>query len=59
MKHLQHIAWHVSTGLYFQILERQDDIVNNMAIPGVMAQTCRDWSTWTNSNIPDQIDSGE
>lgn len=53
-----HIAWHVSAGLYFQLLERPDDLVNDVQIPGIMAQTCRDWTSWTGGHVPDQIDSG-
>lgn len=52
-----HIAWHVSAGLYVSILERPDDI-KNMNVPGVMAQSCRDWSVFTGQAIVDQIDSG-
>jgi len=52
-----HIAWHVSAGLYVTVLERPDDIAN-LNIPSIMAQTCRDWSAYTNTSIPDQIDSG-
>lgn len=52
-----HIAWHVSAGLYINVLERPDDITE-FEIPGVMAQTCRDWSAWTGNHMPDQIDSG-
>ena len=52
-----HIAWHVSSGLYISVLERPDDI-KNMAIPNIMAQTCRDWASFTNSVVVDQIDSG-
>ncbi|KAI9663663.1 MAG: hypothetical protein M1821_007153 [Bathelium mastoideum] len=52
-----HIAWHVSAGLYINILERPNDITFS-SIPSVMAQTCRDWSAFTGTHIPDQIDSG-
>jgi hypothetical protein len=52
-----HIAWHVSAGLYLTVLERPADI-KNLKIPSIMAQTCREWSTFTNTTIPDQIDSG-
>jgi hypothetical protein len=52
-----HIAWHVSAGLYVTVLERPDDIAQ-LTIPSIMAQTCRDWSAFTNTSIPDQIDSG-
>jgi len=53
-----HIAWHVSGGLYFQLLERPDELQQNLDIPGIMTQTCRDWSAWTGTNVPDMIDSG-
>lgn len=52
-----HIAWHVSAGLYFNILERPDDI-EKYDIPSIMAQTCRDWSTYTGVHVVDEIDSG-
>lgn len=51
-----HIAWHVSAGLYVNILERPASIKQDMQIPSIMAQTCRDWSAWTGTNIPDEID---
>ncbi|KAF2158093.1 multicopper oxidase [Myriangium duriaei CBS 260.36] len=52
-----HIAWHVSGGLYVNILERPKDITQ-MNIPMVMAQTCRDWAKWSHTHVVDQIDSG-
>ncbi|KAH8791165.1 Cupredoxin [Hyaloscypha finlandica] len=52
-----HIAWHVSAGLFLTVLERPDDI-KNLKIPSIMAQTCREWSAFTNTTIPNQIDSG-
>jgi len=52
-----HIAWHVSAGLYVNILERPAD-VQKLVIPSTMAQTCRDWTTWTGGNMVEQIDSG-
>ncbi|KAF2084141.1 multicopper oxidase [Saccharata proteae CBS 121410] len=52
-----HIAWHVSGGLYMNLLERKEDITG-LKIPGQMAQTCSDWADYTNSMAPDQIDSG-
>ena len=42
-----HVAWHVSEGMLFNILERPKDIQEEMELPYVMAQTCRDWSAWT------------
>ncbi|KAF7191904.1 oxidoreductase ptaK [Pseudocercospora fuligena] len=53
-----HIAWHVSGGLYINLLERPDDIKKQMQIPSIMAQTCRDWSTWSGHNVVEEIDSG-
>ncbi|KAG9236721.1 Cupredoxin [Amylocarpus encephaloides] len=52
-----HIAWHVSAGLYVTVLERPKDI-QKLPIPAIMAQTCRDWTAFTNTTIVDQIDSG-
>lgn len=39
-------------------LEQQPSVVNDMALPYVMAQTCRDWSAWTGNHVVPQIDSG-
>ncbi|KAI9790634.1 MAG: hypothetical protein M1816_004967 [Peltula sp. TS41687] len=52
-----HIAWHASSGLYVNIMERPDDI-RQMQIPQVMRQTCVDWDTYTRNNVVLQIDSG-
>lgn len=53
-----HIAWHVSGGLYINVLERVEDIEKDSQIPAIMAQTCRDWSTWSGANVVPEIDSG-
>ena len=53
-----HIAWHVSGGLYVNILERPADIKKDMPIPLIMGQTCQDWVAYSQSNLVDQIDSG-
>lgn len=53
-----HIAWHVSGGLYANILERPDDIKNNMQIPSTLAQTCTEWNAYTSKNVVDEVDSG-
>ncbi|KAI9771575.1 MAG: hypothetical protein M1839_002768 [Geoglossum umbratile] len=52
------MAWHVSGRLYVNIMERPDDIAN-IDIPSSMAQTCHEWGTFTNTSIPNQVDSGE
>ena len=41
-----HLAWHVSGGLFVQLLERQTDIQAE-TFPQDVVQTCRDWATWT------------
>ncbi|KAL3419927.1 laccase-1 precursor [Phlyctema vagabunda] len=52
-----HIAWHVSGGLYANMME-QPDKIKNRNVPQVMAQTCRDWAAYTNTDVVEQIDSG-
>ena len=52
-----HIAWHLSGGLYSNILENPAGI-KNLDIPSTSYQVCRDWASFTDSNVPDQIDSG-
>jgi hypothetical protein len=39
-------------------MERPDDIADLTFGPDVV-QTCRDWSAFTDTEIPNQIDSGE
>ncbi|TVY44289.1 oxidoreductase [Lachnellula subtilissima] len=53
-----HIAWHVSGGLYANLIERPADIAKDTPLPQVLTQMCKDWSTWSTGNIVDQIDSG-
>ncbi|TGO33302.1 hypothetical protein BHYA_0254g00180 [Botrytis hyacinthi] len=52
-----HIAWHVSGGLYANILERPDDIKND-AIATSALQTCTQWNAYTSTAVVDEIDSG-
>ncbi|KAI9776533.1 MAG: hypothetical protein M1839_009514 [Geoglossum umbratile] len=52
-----HIAWHLSGGLYINVMERPADI-SEMEIPDVMAQTCRDWAAYSNTTVVSQIDAG-
>jgi len=52
-----HIAWHVSGGLYVNVLEHPND-VRKIHIPSTVAHTCRDWSSWTGGHLVEQIDSG-
>ena len=53
-----HIAWHVSGGLYVNLLERPDEIPSVVQIPSSVDGLCSSWDAWTNSNVVDEIDSG-
>lgn len=52
-----HIAWHVSAGLYINVIERPD-LVEGFQIPQNVKDTCMAWDQYTKSNVVDQIDSG-
>ncbi|KAI9688965.1 MAG: hypothetical protein M1822_000702 [Bathelium mastoideum] len=52
-----HIAWHIAAGFMIQIFENPNAVAN-LNIPSTFAQTCRDWASWTNTHVPDEIDSG-
>jgi FtsP/CotA-like multicopper oxidase with cupredoxin domain len=52
-----HIAWHLSAGLYINILERPDDIPS-LDIPQEFYDTCTAWNAWEQSHVVNQIDSG-
>lgn len=53
-----HVAWHTSEGMNIILLENPTAIKEEVALPYVMAQTCRDWSNFTSTHIVDVIDSG-
>ncbi len=40
------IAWHASSGLAMQILERQSDIVPTIGSLTATESTCESWDTW-------------
>ncbi|KAL2401490.1 oxidoreductase ptaK [Exophiala dermatitidis] len=52
-----HIAWHVSGGLYLNILERPNDILN-IKTPSEVTDLCQTWGDYTRLGPIDQIDSG-
>ncbi|TAQ91423.1 hypothetical protein B7494_g134 [Chlorociboria aeruginascens] len=52
-----HTIGHVAGGMYVNIMERPD-LITEKQIPSVVAQTCRDWATWSGSHVVDEIDSG-
>lgn len=41
-----HIAWHASSGLALQILERQDEVVINPENFKETERVCRNWKRW-------------
>jgi FtsP/CotA-like multicopper oxidase with cupredoxin domain len=43
-----HIAWHVSQGLYINIVERAADI--KYKVPDSLQQTCTDYANWQKTN---------
>ena len=43
-----HIAWHASSGLALQILEREPDINISHASMAAINQTCETWKGWYN-----------
>ncbi|KAE9991663.1 hypothetical protein EG327_011206 [Venturia inaequalis] len=52
-----HIAWHVSAGLYINVLERPDDI-QKMTVPREIKNGENTWNSYSNSVVVNQIDSG-
>jgi hypothetical protein len=52
-----HIAWHVSEGLYVNIIDQPHKITGK-DIPKTIEKTCKPWNKWTKTNVVEQIDSG-
>ncbi|KAK4989953.1 hypothetical protein LTR50_002864 [Elasticomyces elasticus] len=52
-----HIAWHVSQGMVWNVLEQPQSILDKVDVPSA-SQTCREWAAWTGQHVVDQIDSG-
>ena len=52
-----HIAWHVSGGLYINVME-QTEKIKQRVLPDTVSQTCRDWYNYSGHNIVLEIDSG-
>ena len=52
-----HIAWHVSAGLYVNLMEQVPKIAKKV-VPQTVAQTCRDWADYSGHTVVAQIDSG-
>ncbi|RMZ88167.1 hypothetical protein DV736_g4611, partial [Chaetothyriales sp. CBS 134916] len=53
-----HIGWHVSGGLYVNIMERPDLIPSHVHIPPKARDLCTSWNAYTSLGPIDQIDSG-
>jgi len=51
-----HLAWHVSGGLFLNVLERKDDILEQQWDDEF--ELCEKWDAYTAGNPPNQIDSG-
>ena len=52
-----HIAWHVSAGLYINVMENTTGIAEYTLPPNV-AETCNSWAAYSGHDIVDEIDSG-
>ncbi|KAF2686030.1 multicopper oxidase [Lentithecium fluviatile CBS 122367] len=52
-----HLAWHVSGGLFLNVLERKDDILKQ-TFDDDLFELCDKWDAYTAGNPPNQIDSG-
>ncbi|KAF9635511.1 Multicopper oxidase type 1 [Lasiodiplodia theobromae] len=53
-----HIAWHASSGLALQILERQPDILDSIGTLEATNRTCDGWDAYEKAHPIDQDDSG-
>ncbi|KAK5073814.1 hypothetical protein LTR64_007048 [Lithohypha guttulata] len=53
-----HIAWHVSGGLYLNLLTQSQDIADTGRGSDLTEGLCGSWNAFTGSLAPDQIDSG-
>ena len=53
-----HIAWHVSAGLYANIMEQKSNISSIPNVPSIIGETCTDWDAFTSTTTVNQIDSG-
>lgn len=52
-----HIAWHVSAGLYVNVMEQVDPIKQRV-LPQTVGDTCRGWAAYSGHDVVDEIDSG-
>jgi hypothetical protein len=52
-----HVAWHVSGGLYLNLLE-QPDAIKRLKIPNEFHDTCRAWVDYTSTEPVQDSDDG-
>jgi len=52
-----HLAWHVSGGLFMQIIEQPEETMKQNFPPDLF-ELCDKWDAYTAAFAPDQIDSG-
>jgi FtsP/CotA-like multicopper oxidase with cupredoxin domain len=52
-----HVAWHLSAGMYINIMERPADILE-FEVPDEVLGTCDTWEAWQNDHVTNQVDSG-
>jgi hypothetical protein len=51
------IAWHISGGLYINVMERPADI-EKIEIDDDVIEVCKGWAAFTDTTLPNEIDSG-
>ena len=52
-----HVAWHVSQGLYLNMLEQGSDL-QKVELPPIVSENCKAWDEFSSTHKVDQIDSG-
>lgn len=52
-----HVAWHVSGGLYINLLEQPDEI-RQLRIPRIVRRSCRAWKQYSNAKPVPEIGGG-
>lgn len=53
-----HIAWHVSGGLYTNLVTQTSAIAANVPFSSPSKDLCASWNAWSSTDYVDEIDSG-
>lgn len=53
-----HIAWHVSGGLYANLMTQTPSISGGGNTPASTSGLCNSWNAWTSGVVVDEVDSG-